>query len=920
MFDVFAPNSTFPYTYDGLCDAIRDYNKDHTEKVFQMGSEDLIRKEIAAFLGNTAHESDDFEAGREYLACGDRKEVDGKVYCKPCTNDLYDWENNECSVSMVDQNAPYNSYCQPGFEPPEGCVCDTITQVEETGPLAGYVEASKVFYGRGAIQLSWNYNYIRASFALTGEADTFCNDPEQVVLSPVYAWGTAIFFWMESQKEGTTCHKEALNRDFGGTLNVINGGLECPAYKGGWHHDAIKMRINRYCHAAVLLGIDKLSSFGGCKGLTDSFEECLGDGWCPHCEQYAEIPTEESGFTSVEIEDNGSSEEVTDTAEEDAKTSVPTADPTSSNPEPSPPPTILFSKTKSPTMSPSTKTSSVDTGTPTLALETGTPTLEPSSASVLVTDTPTLKPTNDPSSSPVTTSPTLAPTEPQPTYMPTTPQPTMGPCSGEACPDGLCRSAWGFCGNAEGYCNDSAIWSPSCPPATVTAPSPPSPQMTNVPAPPTKSPIGTSTLNDVFGVSDQTDEGEELPLPPTSQPTIPISSGPKPTGGKEPGGKPKPTINSPTTLEPSTSPTPLPTSLPTPASPPTQNPSKESESYEDFANLSYPENTFFCGRTWEQVNDSCSLRCPSSKSADCPEGLSCFAFTQCNDKLAGDATTDSMDSQSDGSGESTALDSQSDGLDESTASDSQSDGSGEAIATDVIPAPEEETSSQEGCTGAPCPFENECRSEYGFCGTSFIYCNMLSSWTLEKCGLLGIDANGETQLCDVEVFECATGEAVHRNPAEGCEYFPCPSVEEEGAVLSSAFSVPAPSPLPPLAKPTLPTITKPSASHSSSAFLPTSSTSTSASDSSNSLAILLGDNNEDEVVDDTDKQEDEDVEEEEPESTTDATTKPISASYDFGSFKADEWLFSNSAQSRYDWTCQLLVSLFTVVQLLIIYN
>lgn len=189
LFDVFAPNSTFPYTYDGLCDAITDYNTHHTEKIFGMGSDDLIRMEIAGFLGNTAHESDDFEAGREYLACGDRKEVDGKVYCKPCTNDLYDWINNECSVSMVDQNAPYNSYCQPSFEPPEGCVCDTITQVEETGPLAGYVEASSVFYGRGAIQLSWNYNYIRASYALTGKADTFCNDPEQVATNPMYAWG-----------------------------------------------------------------------------------------------------------------------------------------------------------------------------------------------------------------------------------------------------------------------------------------------------------------------------------------------------------------------------------------------------------------------------------------------------------------------------------------------------------------------------------------------------------------------------------------------------------------------------------------------------------------------------------------------------------------------------------------------------------
>lgn len=61
-------------------------------------------------------------------------------------------------------------------------------------------------------------------------ADTFCNDPEQIATSAE----SAIFFWMENVKEGWTCHKEIMmNEDFGGTLSNINGGLECPAYKGG---------------------------------------------------------------------------------------------------------------------------------------------------------------------------------------------------------------------------------------------------------------------------------------------------------------------------------------------------------------------------------------------------------------------------------------------------------------------------------------------------------------------------------------------------------------------------------------------------------------------------------------------------------------------------------------------------------------
>lgn len=92
---------------------------------------------------------------------------------------------------------------------------------------------------------------------------------------------------MENLKEETTCHIEALkNRDFGGTLNNINGGLECPAYHGGWHGEAIKMRLNRYCKSSRALGLESILTFDGCKGLADSFAECLGDGTCQECKHF----------------------------------------------------------------------------------------------------------------------------------------------------------------------------------------------------------------------------------------------------------------------------------------------------------------------------------------------------------------------------------------------------------------------------------------------------------------------------------------------------------------------------------------------------------------------------------------------------------------------------------------------------------
>jgi hypothetical protein len=154
------------------------------------------------------------------------------------------------------------------------------------GDLAGYVPARDLFFGRGAIQLSWNYNYIGASIALTGSPDTFCENPDLVATEGKYAWGAGLFFWMEHSKEGTTCHTESLmNMDFGGTLNNINGGLECPAH-GGWHEEAVKMRLNRYCRASKALGLPNLMTLSRCAGLEEKMTACLADGTCSDCQDY----------------------------------------------------------------------------------------------------------------------------------------------------------------------------------------------------------------------------------------------------------------------------------------------------------------------------------------------------------------------------------------------------------------------------------------------------------------------------------------------------------------------------------------------------------------------------------------------------------------------------------------------------------
>ena len=131
-----------------------------------------------------------------------------------------------------------------------------------------------------------NYNYIGASVALTGSADTFCDKPDLVATEGRYAWGAGLYFWMEHVKEETTSHMQALRMDFGGTLNNINGGLECPAH-GGWHVDAVKARLNRYCRASSALGLPSLMKLDGCAGLEEALHTCLPEGKCPECQEYA---------------------------------------------------------------------------------------------------------------------------------------------------------------------------------------------------------------------------------------------------------------------------------------------------------------------------------------------------------------------------------------------------------------------------------------------------------------------------------------------------------------------------------------------------------------------------------------------------------------------------------------------------------
>lgn len=185
------------------------------------------------------------------------------------------------------------------------------------------MRANDVFFGRGSIQLSHNFNYIRASASMTGHDDTFCSQPEMLANVETYSWGVGMYLWMDKMsKEGLTSHVSVLrDGDWGGALNITNGGQECPVHEDdSFYSMAIINRIDHYCHAAKILGVPKLLSLDGCEGLRDVFISCMADERCPHCQYWhpdlsavtsSTPPATETLLTTEAVDTTSTAEEMT---------------------------------------------------------------------------------------------------------------------------------------------------------------------------------------------------------------------------------------------------------------------------------------------------------------------------------------------------------------------------------------------------------------------------------------------------------------------------------------------------------------------------------------------------------------------------------------------------------------------------------
>ncbi|CAI0400231.1 unnamed protein product [Linum tenue] len=168
------------YSRDVFVRALRSY-----QGFARLGSEDDSRREVAAFFAHATHETGHF-----------------------------------CHIEEIDGAS--RDYCE-----------EDNTQFP--------CNPSKGYYGRGPLQLSWNFNYGPAGAQIGFDG---LNAPETVATDPEISFKTALWFW-------TNNVQQVMGQGFGATTRAINGALECD----GRNSATVQRRAEFYTEYCRQLGV-----------------------------------------------------------------------------------------------------------------------------------------------------------------------------------------------------------------------------------------------------------------------------------------------------------------------------------------------------------------------------------------------------------------------------------------------------------------------------------------------------------------------------------------------------------------------------------------------------------------------------------------------------------------------------------------
>ena len=235
------------YTWDGFYQAAQEFTEDG---FLDVGSiEDRVR-ELAAFLANTSHETGISSGGYALNNIG------GDTAGSTRYDGGYFYQQEQYCTVGEGTGSSACQYCLYGAG--YDFACDWLNGVDQEP--AHY---SNYYYGRGPLQLSWNYNYGQFGDYY---GTNFLGDPNAVLKDSKTAFASAMWFWMTVQDPKPSMHQVMTDPDydgdytghapgFGMTINILNGGLECGS---AFAYDKVRNRVGFY-----LTYLNAFSAFHG---------------------------------------------------------------------------------------------------------------------------------------------------------------------------------------------------------------------------------------------------------------------------------------------------------------------------------------------------------------------------------------------------------------------------------------------------------------------------------------------------------------------------------------------------------------------------------------------------------------------------------------------------------------------------------
>ena len=232
------------YSYENFLKAVGKFPKFCNEAADGLDIDYICRKELAVVFAHFVQETGAHSG--EGSTIWDRRENKNIVVPEEYRQGLYWLREN------MGEAGDYRTHCDSGNE------WDTAWPCKD----------GEKYYGRGAKQLSYMYNYAPFSKMIFEDERVLLDNPDLVAQEGYLALTSAMWFGMIPQPPKPSIHEVVAGfwkpnsvdieagmpyAGFGVTINIINGGLEC---RGSEMAQTAKNRVKYYREFAKELNID----------------------------------------------------------------------------------------------------------------------------------------------------------------------------------------------------------------------------------------------------------------------------------------------------------------------------------------------------------------------------------------------------------------------------------------------------------------------------------------------------------------------------------------------------------------------------------------------------------------------------------------------------------------------------------------